>query len=220
MTDRMKSAVDLLAVGGTFILALALLNALGVPFAGPFVILATVLMATWRLKACGASWPAIGLARPASPLRAIGIGLATLIAAYLIGGIVSAIATQALGLPASNLAAYGDLRGNPGRLALLLIVAWSSAGFGEEMLFRGFTLTRLEGLFGGGRTAVALAVVGQALLFGVAHSKQGATGIMLTATIGLVFGAVYARTRTLWPLIVAHIVMDTVSLVALYAGAR
>ena len=28
MTDRMKSAVDLLAVGGTFILALALLNAL------------------------------------------------------------------------------------------------------------------------------------------------------------------------------------------------
>ena len=88
------------------------------------------------------------------------------------------------------------------------------------MLFRGFTLTRLEGLFGGGRTAVALAVVGQALLFGVAHSKQGATGIMLTATIGLVFGAVYARTRTLWPLIVAHIVMDTVSLVALYAGAR
>ena len=68
--------------------------------------------------------------------------------------------------------------------------------------------------------ALVLAVVAQAVLFGLAHYRQGPTGILLTATIGLVFGAVYARTRSLWPLIVAHIAMDTVSLVGLYAGAR
>jgi membrane protease YdiL (CAAX protease family) len=103
---------------------------------------------------------------------------------------------------------------------MFLIIAWTSAGFGEEMLFRGFFLTRLEGLLGKTRLALMLAVVLQAMLFGLSHYKQGPSGILVTGMIGLVFGTFYARGRNLWPLIIAHGLMDAVSLVGLYAGVK
>ena len=42
---------------------------------------------------------------------------------------------------------------------------------------------------------------------------------MLTSgSIGLVFGIAYARGRNFWPVIVAHGIIDSVALIALYAG--
>ncbi|WP_174754922.1 CPBP family glutamic-type intramembrane protease [Arenimonas daejeonensis] len=44
------------------------------------------------------------------------------------------------------------------------------------------------------------------------------TGIVVTGCIGLVFGLLYLRLRSLWPLVIAHGLVDTIGLVALYAG--
>jgi len=49
-------------------------------------------------------------------------------------------------------------------------VAWTQAAFGEEMVFRGFLLTRLEILLGHGVSATVSAVTGQALLKSPASS--------------------------------------------------
>ncbi|HVS77284.1 MAG TPA: CPBP family intramembrane glutamic endopeptidase, partial [Steroidobacteraceae bacterium] len=49
------------------------------------------------------------------------------------------------------------------------------------------------------------------------HLYQGVAGVLTAVPVGLLFGAWFARTRRLWPLIVAHAVLD---LVALAAGAR
>lgn len=145
----MKNAGDLVTVIGTFIVTQAFLSILDVPLGGTIATIASLAMASWRLERQGSDWSALGLAHRYSPLRLIGMVFATAIAAVLAGGATGAVTTKILGWPAVGYAHYGDLHGNLPQLALLLIIAWTTAGFGEEMLFRGFFLTRLEGLWAG-----------------------------------------------------------------------
>jgi membrane protease YdiL (CAAX protease family) len=44
------------------------------------------------------------------------------------------------------------------------------------------------------------------------HLYQGPIGILSVVPMGLLFGYAYARTRLLWPLIFAHIVIDIIGL--------
>jgi len=81
-------------------------------------------------------------------------------------------------------------------------------GFYEEILFRGFLLTRLRALSGSNAVAVALT----AALFGALHFPQGLVGVAQTAAVGVVLATLVVRTRTLWPAILAHALIDTVSL--------
>ena len=46
------------------------------------------------------------------------------------------------------------------------------------------------------------------------HLYQGPIGILSVVPVGLLFGFAYARTRMLWPLIFAHIVIDIIGLTA------
>jgi hypothetical protein len=100
-----------------------------------------------------------------------------------------------------------------------LFLVWVQAAFGEELVFRGFLLTRLELLFGGGLSAIATAVVGQALLFGVGHWYLGPRGVTTAGIAGLILGVVYlCDGRNLVPLIGAHGLADSLSLIAIYTG--
>jgi membrane protease YdiL (CAAX protease family) len=67
--------------------------------------------------------------------------------------------------------------------------------------------------------AIALSVVLQALLFGLGHAYLGPRGIMNAAAIGLVSGGVYWATgRNMWPLVIAHGLVDSVGLTMLRLG--
>ncbi|HUQ10090.1 MAG TPA: CPBP family intramembrane glutamic endopeptidase [Steroidobacteraceae bacterium] len=44
------------------------------------------------------------------------------------------------------------------------------------------------------------------------HLYQGPIGILSVVPLGLIFGYAYSRTRMLWPLIFAHIVLDIAGL--------
>jgi hypothetical protein len=95
---------------------------------------------------------------------------------------------------------------------------WIGAAIGEEVFFRGFLLARFTTLFGGGRLALALAVIAQAIWFGSGHISQGISGMIMAATIGLVLGVFFltrAR-RALLPLIIGHGMVDTVSQTIFY----
>jgi membrane protease YdiL (CAAX protease family) len=81
-------------------------------------------------------------------------------------------------------------------------------GLYEEVLFRGFLLGRLRALSGGALVPVAVTTA----LFGILHFPQGVAGVAQTAAIGLVLALVVVRTGTLWPAILAHATIDTVSL--------
>jgi membrane protease YdiL (CAAX protease family) len=78
-----------------------------------------------------------------------------------------------------------------------------TAGFCEELLFRGFLIWVLQPIVG-----LWFAAVLSALLFGAAHAYQGLAGVIRTGVFGLVFTAIVLLTRSLWPAIVLHAVVD------------
>lgn len=212
--------IQVLTVAAAFMLALLLFGALGVPLAGPIAVVVGVLVASALLQRAGSSWRALGLSWPLHPGRLAGATLGVVALAYLTAACATLLATRGLGWPAVDVERLVELTGNPALLGLMLLLAWTTAAFGEELLFRGFLQTRLQALLARWPGATALAVLLQAVLFGFGHAYQGPTGILVTGSLGLVFGTVYARQRSLWPIILAHGVIDTIGLLALYAGVR
>lgn len=81
-------------------------------------------------------------------------------------------------------------------------------------MFRAFLIGRLGAAFGGAsRVATAAAALLSSALFGLAHTYQGPTGVLITAVLGLIFACVYAYGgRNLWLNIVVHGAYDTLSL--------
>lgn len=101
------------------------------------------------------------------------------------------------------------------RVPVLLLVSFAN-GWAEEVIVVGFLLTRLRQL----RFTPLTAVIITSLLRGLYHLYQGFGAGIGSVAMGLVFGYVYLRTGRLWPLIVAHALIDSVAFVgyALAAG--
>jgi membrane protease YdiL (CAAX protease family) len=81
--------------------------------------------------------------------------------------------------------------------AIVLLLAVVAAVF-EEMLVVGVAVNALRS---GG---AAVSVCGSAILRCLFHLHQGPLATVSLIPAGLVFAAVYWRSRTLWPLVVAH----------------
>jgi membrane protease YdiL (CAAX protease family) len=86
------------------------------------------------------------------------------------------------------------------------------------MLFRGFFFTRFLKLLPASRWGVGLAVVMQALLFGLMHLYYGvSSGAVLAAIYGAVFAVIYLRSgRNLWAGIFMHGLIDTIGITLLF----
>jgi uncharacterized protein len=151
----------------------------------------------------------IGLG-PVSLRRELGLTLVAVPLCYLVVAVISLMV-------ALSGAGFGGVVTGKGRVAyalggipLRLIVPISLlVGLAEEVLFRGFLLSRLRALMGGTTGPVLLS----SALFGAAHFAQGPVGMADTAAIGLVLAVLVVRTRTLWPAIAAHGIIDTLSLI-------
>lgn len=79
----------------------------------------------------------------------------------------------------------------------------------EEVLVVGYLLTRLRQLGTGENTGL----IGAALLRGSYHLYQGIGGFIGNFVMGLVFGRIWQRTNRLWPLIIAHTLLDVLAFV-------
>jgi membrane protease YdiL (CAAX protease family) len=93
-------------------------------------------------------------------------------------------------------------------IPMLLLLALR-AGLVEEIIAVGYLFARLREL------AVPLwaIIVLQALLRGTYHLYQGFGAFIGNVAMGLIFGAIYARTGRLAPLIVGHTLIDAVAFV-------
>ena len=157
---------------------------------------------------------ALGLGRPPSIARTIALGVVVGFAMLFLSKLLlTPIAEAITGVP-RDLSAFEDVRGNAPAYLRLMPRIWLGAAICEEMVFRGFLIGRLEAAFGGAsRVATAAAVLLASALFGLAHTYQGPTGVLITGTLGLIFACVYAYGgRKLWLNIVVHGVYDTLSL--------
>lgn len=77
----------------------------------------------------------------------------------------------------------------------------------EELFVAGYVITALQprkGLW----VAINVSVVVRLLY----HLYQGPVGVLTAVPMGLLYGYLYSRTRQLWPLIVAHVLLVLISL--------
>lgn len=186
-----------------------------VPLSPILSVLLPLAAATWFLRRDGQRWRGLVFGRALRASALVGYAVLALVAVYA-AVFALGFALKALGLPPADYSQLQVLL--EGDLAMylwfLLPISWGSAAIGEELLARGFLQYRLEGM-----TNTALAVLLQAAIFGVAHFYQGIAGILTTFLVGLVFGTVYVKCgRNLLPLVIAHGVIDTIAVTALFMG--
>jgi membrane protease YdiL (CAAX protease family) len=162
----------------------------------------------WRT---GSAPARVGLARfQWRPDLLGGLGLAALIG---LPGLGLYLAARALGINASVVpSGLGDTWW---RVPMLTLTAFAD-GWAEEIIVVGYLLTRLGQLGVGPRAAL----VWSSLLRGGYHLYQGFGAGLGNVVMGLVFGYAWQRTGRLWPLVIAHGLIDTVAFVgyALLAG--
>jgi membrane protease YdiL (CAAX protease family) len=155
----------------------------------------------WR---AGFRLAAIGLDRE-HPGRdvAAGVGLAALIG---IPGLGLYFLARALDLNLTVLPS--TLTDTWWRIPVLVLAAAGNA-WAEETLVIGYLISRLRQL--GLRENSS--VVSAAVLRGSYHLYQGFGGFVGNLVMGLVFGRIWQRTNRLWPMIVAHTLLDVASFV-------
>ena len=175
-----------------------------------------------RNKTWGSIGARFGLASRTAVGRAIAKSLPILLFAivgFIFGSIVGA---NVVGIPeGANMSNYNFLQSNLPMLVVSLAGVYLVSSFGEEVIYRGFLITRIEEMFRGPtKLAVATAVVVSSVVFGFAHFGWGPMGIIQTTFMGAALGVSFLMTqRNIWPLVLAHGYMDTILLVQLYLAA-
>jgi len=156
---------------------------------------------------------ALGFTRPRSWTLtvvwgvAIGIGLK-------IG--MKSVVIPLLGASPINVS-YHFLMGNAEALPRMVATVIISAGFGEEVFFRGYIFERLSKMLGRSRPALAATVLLSAVLFAMAHYyDQRLPGVAQAAVTGLVFGGIFAWRKQIWLVMVAHAAYDLVAVAMIY----
>jgi membrane protease YdiL (CAAX protease family) len=194
-------------------------------------LLLAIAVLAWA-RATHKPWSALGLARPQSWARAI---LGGIVLGVVLKLVMMAIVMPLLGAEPTN-PLYRSLmeavRGmfqnptaRPAMVLLFALYAGASAmfllvsGFCEEVVFRGFLFERFGRWWGHGPMATVLTIVGSAALFGLTHVAGYGRNTLIQATlVSLVYGAIYARTRSLWLPTFAHFAFDALAVLILFAG--
>jgi membrane protease YdiL (CAAX protease family) len=198
----------LLVLGGIYLIASNIF---------PLVFLLLFAMAWISLYIRHLRWRDVGLRQPPNIL--VTVGLAVLIGCgyQVIDTLLITPLLQRLTGEAINISQFTGLRGNLPALIVTLAITWVEAGLVEEMFFRAYLFNRLTDLFGQKRLGILLALVAQAILFGLGHTYQGLPGVLDTFLAGFVIGVIYLRgKRNLWLPILVHGVIDTTGFLLIY----
>ncbi len=191
--------------------------------AGSIAIWCAIFVATIFMRRRKATWRDLGLSLPKSRrewLTNIGLAFLTVIIVFLLMGLILDPILSHFGLekPSDVADRFQFFLGKPVLfITYLVIVVWIGAALGEELLMRGFLLNRLTDVFGKNKTGWIIAMLIHAIIFGMLHIYQGLAGIITTTFIALIFGSAYLiAKRRLFPVILAHLIINTISLTAFY----
>jgi membrane protease YdiL (CAAX protease family) len=165
-------------------------------------------------------WSAAGLKRPSSWTKTILLALAAT-AVLLLGSelVIQPIASHFWPAP-ENVSSALKIPVHDWKMALRsLAIVWIFAGFGEEIGYRGYLLTRAADLGSRSKAAYVVAMLYVTLLFGFGHFYKGPAGVMDSTYSGLVLGSLYLLAGcNLWAPILAHGLVDTAVVVAIFMG--
>lgn len=97
---------------------------------------------------------------------------------------------------------------------LLIVLVPLTAGITEELICRGYLLTRLEMII----NKPAVSIVISAIIFGILHISYGTIAqVLLPLCLGLLYAIVYYKYRNIRVIILCHFFWD---FLALYSKAR
>jgi len=173
---------------------------------------------------------AILLIRTGVPIRRLGFTLAIppwmVIALALLGVAILQLSSSLLAPvwehafgSGRDLTRFSEVVGSPEALVQLLLLNWTVAAFGEELAFRIVLMRGIAYALGDGRKALAIALILQAIIFGVIHSYQGSAGVAGSAISGLVYGGLTLAARwSIWPAAIAHGLNNTIGILEVYAA--
>ena len=179
-----------------------------------------LLLGSQSLWVRGFRWSDVGFRCPTMVrhmLLQASIGAVFILVTVRIVIVPSAVWLAGVPIDLSAVGEPGDARS----LWIRLGQAWTLAAFGEEMVFRGYLIRRVEDLVGSTRMGQVVALVTSSSLFGLAHGYQGWAGVIAAGTIGGILGVLYLGSgRNLWVVILCHALVDTVGLTLIYFDCR
>jgi len=183
------------------------------------LILTVIAILSMRLHAGRWDWSVLGFRRPQSWTLIIGIALAAAALRLLLSDFVIGPLGEHLWGTARLPEGANDLPGNAVNALLALLLVWTFAAFGEEIVYRGYLLERGAQALGGNRAAFWIAALLSAVLFGYGHYYKGMAGVLDSGVAGLILAAAYLLTgRNLWTCVLAHGFIDTFGVAWLYLG--
>lgn len=144
-------------------------------------------------------------------LAALGVGLI-----QLSGLVLDPLLERTLGVT-RNLERFSGVSGSTSALIQLMALNWTVAAFGEELAFRILLMRGVAFALGDSRKAFLIALVAQAVLFGLIHAYQGPAGIIGSGINGLIFGGLTLAARgSIWPAAFAHGSNNSIGILGLY----
>jgi hypothetical protein len=192
-----------------------------IPFAeevrGAIAVLAGASAAIGVVLVRGGTLAELGFRRPARwamvPFQVAAI-LFVFIAAQILAPL---LISSFMSLPEPDLSRYDSIAGNLGAAILMALVLPLTASIPEEIIYRGFLIGRLSGIFGQSVGGATLTVLVQALIFGAIHFQWGVGGMVMTVIMGIVWGTAYLLCgRNLWVVILAHSTGHILFVIQLY----
>lgn len=95
-----------------------------------------------------------------------------------------------------------------GREFLHFIPVALTAGFCEEVIFRGYMLRYLQAVLAGLDGSYTLALLGAGAVFGSVHLYQGWRAVVKIMSMAVLFGYVFVHTGSIWLLAGLHFLID------------
>jgi len=131
-------------------------------------------------------------------------------------GVMMPILNRLTGTAIDN-SGVAQLQGNLQQLLIYLVLAWTLAALGEEIVYRGYLQKLLGDLFGSSLAGVILTIGISSMVFGLAHLEQGIVGVIVTTFDGVFYSLLKRKFKgNLWAAILAHGFYNTVGMVVFY----
>jgi membrane protease YdiL (CAAX protease family) len=227
-TSRAVIAAEILSI-------LALLHILRLGFdqidwrySGPMTLAAMSPVILIMMRRRGVRWSHIGIRAISWPKGVLLFLPQALLAFFLIGlsGVGIALFGEALNIGVFTAdqpdpqERWGTLHGNTSLLLTWLAILWF-AGPAEELIFRGYLISRLRDALGPSFLSCIASVLLPAIIFGLGHVYyQGWRGFFVTGTIGVTLGVLFLLfKKNLWPLMIAHAAFNSMVFIGTYMGA-
>ena len=179
------------------------------------------LLSIWLiLKKQGQSLAVVGIVTPQHGWpRTLKLEMGGGLLILTLGEFVYPLLLNLVGLSGQDISSYEGIEGNNGLLAIYLTVSWTTAGFGEEMIFRGFLMAGLARCLGMSKAAWIAAVIISSILFGLIHIQTGAGGVLTTGINGAILARLYLMSRrAIWAAYIAHGLTNTIGFLLIYSG--